>query len=234
MYCKNCGAYNEDNASFCRGCGQPLQNRQPGPSGGGEPAPLTDPGGHPPVQKKPMDKKKLFIIIGSVAAALLAVILLAVLVNGGNPRTIAEEAVRDSINGRFERYWHRFPRVFREDVLTSMEMDDDEEYVDYLTERYAYYPDFIEDLEVRVKSIRFVNEKAVGRSERESMEDNYEFAIKEATDITLKVTWEVDGDEKTTRIAVRMIRVGGGWYLAPSNSIGNMIRNWTMGYEWQS
>ncbi len=99
MYCKNCGAENNESYAFCLNCGCPLTPEEPQQPPVYEAAPVETPAPQPqeqapvypsyaapaydsyaPVENepvKPKKAKKLFIIIGAILAALVLAVVIA-------------------------------------------------------------------------------------------------------------------------------------------------------------
>ena len=232
MYCKNCGNYNDDNASFCLTCGAALQQPQPQQEEGYQPAEYPQQY-EEPKKKLQISKPLLFGIIGGVAAVALAIILLTTLL--GDQHTWKGAVVKG------------FKAVKNMDARSLIEVTYPDKYLDYLLEdedmtKSEFIKEAVEDAKDAKEDMDSDEKKALKSldysitkskdmdeddlddlnerySDRYDAPDNY---FKAGKEVTIKIKYKYDGESYSEKYTLKVVKAGGKWYILnfPFSSIG--------------
>ncbi len=227
-FCSNCGAQNEDVAAVCGNCGAALE------------------GGVAPAKADPMANvkalgakvpKKLIPVIAGVAGVVVLVIIVAIVSSFGSSKSLVKKLEKSMYAGDAEATMKLVYTFDSEDlsevIADGMEsLYEDDYYIEMLEDEYGD--------NVKVKKVEVLDETVYKKGD-EAFEDqidmlkNYEESfnalaemkdydevdftsdmVKGVKRVTYKVTYS--GEDKTDSVikTVWLVKVKGGWKLAPS------------------
>lgn len=223
MFCKQCGAENADNAVFCKGCGAALTNADEQTAAPGQEPVQTD--------EKPRRRGQTLILIG--AAAVVLVILLCILFGGKGYKT----PVNKMLSGLNNADAKKVVSVLHKDILQEMmdqfdmDKDDFEEYLDDLNDNLQ---DMLDDLEDeygdKIKiSAKILDAEDLSKKDlkqlKEDYDVDYDLKVKDAKDLRIKLTIKGSEDSESEKVNLRVVKIGGSWYMDVS-SMNSMRYFW--------
>ncbi len=206
-FCVKCGAQLEEGAKFCTACAFPVD--------GSVPANTQIPTATPvPVSTKPMNKKRLGIMIGVVAALVLVIVLVAVLFFGGgadhsSPEAVTETCIEAYNSGDADTFLDCYPDFFWE--YTADRMGRDVSAVKDLMEQTVSGAPW-SGRGIKIKKVKVEEETddfdKIPAYLRECMSHEVEKAFESWAEVEIKI--EIDGDDFTK--TMYCICLNGKWY----------------------
>lgn len=229
MFCKNCGANLPDDSLFCDNCGAKLTREAPAPEAPAPEAPAPEtpsdevklPG---PLGNTKIDKKKLPLIIGIAAGVFTLLLTLIIILSATAPQRTAKNyanyvskmyTTRLKANKLMSFFPDKYFREIAEDEDMSMK-ELREELQDYLDRIYEYASDHDDEIDTKVVGIKVANVKNLKTSDLENKRDRYDFKIAAAKKVTLKITVREDGEKRTEKMEVIVLKVNGKWCIDPA------------------
>lgn len=222
MYCKNCGNYNDDNASFCLTCGAALQQPQPQQEEGYQPAEYPQQYDEPK-KKLQISKPLLFGIIGGVAAVALAIILLTTLLGGQHTWKGALNSAFNAVkNFDAEKtvdlaYPGKVLKALKEDDTSKSDLKKQiaSSYKSMKNYMDSDYKKAWKSMSYKIVEVEDMDEDEIedindAYSRRYDTPDNY---VKAGKVVTIEVKLKIDGEYETTETEITMIKCEGKWYV---------------------
>lgn len=203
MFCRNCGAQNKDDATFCQSCGAPLS------SAGGESASMARPAKRPNI-----------ILIGGIAVIVVVVVALFMLMGGRSEKDVVKKLVNGFSKGDAKAIVSLIPEKVVDELCDDQDMtkkelindldDELDDMLDTANDRYDKWSISYKILDT---------DKLEGKKLR-NIKNDYEdidVKVKEAKILSVKLTLKADGDTENTTVDIPVIKVGKSWYLDFSN-----------------
>lgn len=205
MFCRNCGAQNQDGAAFCHSCGASLSDE-------------AQPGGGSKVlaQKKPN-----LTLIGIAAVAVVAVILVIFaitrLFGGNSPEKAATKFVNSVFKGDGKAIVSMLPDEVVETIVENRDMTKKE-----------MISDLNDSLESSIKSMdrrydkwsvtcKVLDSEDLSNRELDNLieryKDRYDVKVTDAKKVSVKATLKADDTTDSSTIDIITIKVKGSWYL---------------------
>ncbi len=235
MRCYQCNAELPDGSAFCGECGAkqpaapaappapryqapdygapPVQNygASPAPSYqapnyGAPPAPgyygvpAAGYGSPAPAPKK----KKLLPIIIAAAAALVVVVALILVFTGGGPESVAEKFYNSIADDDMDAFVDCFQPDYYEENKTYMEAG---------FKTSALFLKEYENFSVKVLSSEELDDDEL-EDYQEEYKEKYKLEVTEGCEVRLKLSWEDDGEEKTEKDTLTVLKIDGDWYIS--------------------
>lgn len=207
MFCRNCGAQNKDDATFCQSCGAPLSSAEAGSTVSSVSRPA---------------KRPNIVLLGGVAAIVVVIIVALVMLMGGQSQNdVVKKLVRGVNKGDAKAIVSLMPDKMIEEACDEMDMDK-EELIDELDDQLDDMLDMINDeydkwkITYKMKDPDDYSKKEL-RSLIEDYDDEYDLTVKDATRLKVRLTMQADGDEESTTVSIPVIKVGKSWYLDFAN-----------------
>lgn len=224
MFCKNCGANLPDDSLFCDNCGARLTQEAPAPEAPAPEAPVEDAGLPASPAAAKIDKKKLPLIIGIAGGVFLILLTLIIVLSATAPQRKAKAyanyitkmyTTRLKANKLLSFFPNKYFREVAED--NDMSLNEFKETLqDKLDELYDYAKEHAEDNDYKILGVKIANVKNLKTSDLENKRDKYDFKIGAAKKVTLKITYRVDGEKKTDKMEVIVLKVNGQWVIDPA------------------
>ncbi|MCR5610468.1 MAG: zinc-ribbon domain-containing protein [Clostridiales bacterium] len=224
MFCKNCGANLPDDSLFCDNCGAKLTQDAPAPEAPAAEAPANEVKLPGPLGSTKIDKKKLPLIIGIAGGVFLIMLVLIIVLSATAPQRKAK-AYATYISKMYttrlkaNKLMSFFPDKYFKEVAEDEDMSVKElreELQEYLDKIYEYAEENRDDSDYKILGIKIANVKNLKTSDLENKRDRYDFKIGAAKKVTLKITYRDDGEKKTQKMEVIVLKVNGQWYIDPA------------------
>ncbi len=223
MFCGNCGTNNEDNATFCNGCG----------------ASLTE-GGAENNNVAPEKVNNNIVKYGVIAAvAVVAVVLLVVIFGGNSPKSVVKNTLDATYKGKVNKLKKVYSKKMVENFIEEYEYDEYDDYDEFVDELIDEAEEDYENLQERwgdnfKVSYKIKKVKDVKKSELEDIQDLYDeidIEVKDAKEVKVDIelkkydedAWEDFCDEHNMEddepedewdIEYIVVKIGGSWYLS--------------------
>ena len=208
MFCRNCGAQNKDGAAFCQSCGAPLNGEEAGSAVSSIPRPV---------------KGNNILLLGGAAAAVVIVIIVALvmLLGGRSEKNVVKGLINGITKGNAKSIVSLIPDKVIDEVCDEQDMTKKEltnELDDMLDDMLEMINDEYDKWSITYKILDTDDySKKELRNLSETYEDEFDIKVKDAKELTVKLTVKADGDTDSNTIKVPVIKVGKSWYLDFSN-----------------
>ncbi|MBO4384350.1 MAG: zinc ribbon domain-containing protein [Clostridia bacterium] len=218
MFCKNCGANLPDDSLFCDNCGARLTPEAPAPE-----APAGDVGLPASPAGAKIDKKKLPLILGIAGGVFVVLLTLIIILSATAPQRKAK-AYANYITKMYttrlkaNKLMSFFPNKYFKEVAEDNDMsmsEFKENLQEKLDELYDFATEYADSKDYKILGVKLANVKNLKTSDLENKRDKYNFKIAAAKKVTLKITYRVDGEKKTDKMEVIVLKVNGQWVVDP-------------------
>lgn len=226
MFCEKCGSQLEPNAVFCGSCGAKVE--APAEAAPVAEAPVVEaPVVETPVAEAPAAgaidtpfgpvAKEKAIGIAAIAAGVVVVLLLIGLIFGGGARKTAKKYVDAVYKGNARAIVNSIPRKVLNEILDEENMEK-KELIEEIEDSLEYVEEELDDEYRRWRVVtKVIDENKIVGDALENLQDRYDdvFDVKvsAAKYVTVKMTLKTEEDPEWSYQRVRMIKVGGKWYL---------------------
>lgn len=241
MYCKKCGAQNNDEAVFCRGCGEPIVREQAEQFAGEvandaeqyvndaeqfvdenvgkaeqyatEQVQQAETGTASFIDKiKGLGKEKLIGLgVAALAALALLIVLISIIATPAWKR-VTKGYIKSVATANYTKAVKYWPAAY----LKEQKADDDD-FTDKLKEMSDEAKEYLKDYNIKFKSVEPLRYKTVERDKIERWEKTYDLKITAAREVTYRLTMSRDGDKDTEKDTLYLIKVNGKWCVLPSS-----------------
>lgn len=219
MYCKICGAQNNDEAAFCCECGAGLEVEQ---------ANSTLVNSNNLLSKlKGLSKEKKIGLCVALGAVIAGLILLIVLLSGGHSwQRTAEGYVNAAIKGDLIKAASYMPAKYIDAMLEEEDMSR-KEFNEELKDSGDSIKEDLEDNNIKIKEVKIIGyrdgyEKDDIKDRKENYKDRFNVTlnISEMKTVYVRVYYTEDGDKDSTDMTLTLMNVGGKWCIAPESFNG--------------
>lgn len=207
MFCGKCGTKNDDDATFCTGCGAKLNGAQVVKNS-------------TPVAVNPNDKNRK---VGMIAVAVIAVIVIALIISlfgGRSYKATVEKFVNAQFDADAEAIFELIPEKMIAYGLEEEGYDDDEldEFIEEANEELQDQLDYIERYLGKdwTVSYEILTVEDVTGDDLDDLKDDYkdiDIKVSAAKTVEVELTVKAGETETSNSLDVSLIKVGRSWYL---------------------
>ena len=213
MFCRKCGAKNEDTAAFCTNCGAKLNQSAPTRTAAA-------------AVSIPNDKNRKIGMIAVAAAVVIVVILGVFLFGGRSPKATIDQCIEATYSADVEALlldlvpegvWEYAMEEegYDSDDLEAKIEEAEDDLQDQLDSLDSYYG---EDWEVSHAILYEGNIKGRDLEDIQEMYEDMDVKVSAAKEMEVEITVTSEETEVTQSVDISLIKVGRSWYL----DIGSM------------
>lgn len=229
MLCDNCGANNPEGASVCGSCGAALTPEEETTPAQETQEVLREVQEVQESGKAPADKNKIaglaIVIGGAVLAIALVVWIFSLLLGGGGPEGVAVDYIKAGMKANGGKTLvNLLPGAYIEEVLDMGDFDSKSELIREVNDALEDTHDMMEEyygkykVKVEVRKVKDWKNSEINDYNERMDDRKIDLEIKDGADVELKVTINGEDDKDTSKPTVKVIKVGGKWYLDPMSA----------------
>lgn len=224
MFCRKCGAENDDSARFCHTCGLVLIPRQqvsPPPVEPVTPVVPVEPEiPTAPVPSKPKRSRKKLWILLTAAVLVIALGVSAFLLFRNSPKKVANDTLDAIFTADAETIFQLLPedalktmystRAERREAQNNLQVRL-EDILDSMDAMYASWR-----IDYRVVDVETMQDEDL-ETIQEQYDDQFDCSVTAAKEVTVKLTGHCDDDRQVATFTLLIVKVDGKWCLDVTN-----------------